>query len=101
MVVAQPTYSSPATPICCDDNHVKPVRSLHLAPLLTSRTWSVITCEGLGHQSLMAFFERGLHEIVDDLGVSGHDPWRYRFCWRQASEYFPSFSVREIYQGFS
>src|SRR2546425_7544396 len=101
MVVAQPTHSSPATPIRGDDNYVQPVGRLDLEPLFAPSTRRVIACQRLGHQSLVALLECRLQKVVHDLGIPSHDSWCKRFGWYQASEYFPPFSIRKIYQGLS
>src|SRR5712691_1291073 len=101
MVVAQPTHSSPATPISGDDNYVQPVGRLDLEPLFAPSTRRVIARKRLCYQSFMALLECCLEEIVHDLGIPSHDSGCKGFGWYQASEYFPPFSIRKIYQGSS
>src|SRR5712692_2738810 len=49
----------------------------------------------------MAFLQCRLQEILHDPGVPGHDSWRERLSWNEASEDLPSFGIREVYQGLS
>src|SRR3989442_12667835 len=101
MIIAEPSHSSAASPLCCDDYDVEFVVPFQLEPFLASRAKGVVARQGLRDQSFMTFFDREIEEPWDLLLVLLDYPWGQIILPYQGGQDLPSFRVSLVDQGSS
>src|SRR5437870_13339916 len=90
MIIAEPSHSSAASPLCCDDYDVEFVVPFQLEPFLASRARGVVARQGLRHQSFMTFFDREIEEPSDLLLILLDYPWAQIILTYHVSQELPS-----------